>query len=270
MVHDEKLKVYQSLSRRQDGVPGIDGGSLFMSAPDYTKIDKYWLLSKESYANYMPKRVVVHLSDILWKYFPDVMGGLAAKDSGHVRPSFEWIHKIPCVKMDVHGLDTMEKDETSIQGSAEVIDELLKQTGLSATGLSGGNRVVIHAGDLGTIMKVGSLKQLRVRDFEHNRLKFLEKVDGVLHLEMAAKDLLFQAHWGREDGMDPGSLCQLKHVLGVKGVNSSMPEYNTCKRFTRICGKGYALAALASELKVSGGLAGFAKFADLVVLIGCV
>lgn len=29
------------------------------------------------------------------------------------------------------------------------------------------------------------------------------------------------AHWGRADGMDPGSLCHLKHVLGSKGIKHS-------------------------------------------------
>jgi len=79
--------------------------------------------------------------------------------------------------------------------------------------------------------------QLRIRDFEHNRLNFLERVDGIFHLEMAAEDLLFRGHWGREDGMDVGSLCHLKHVLGTKGVSANMPEYNTCKRFSHICGE---------------------------------
>ncbi|RPB24665.1 hypothetical protein L211DRAFT_848511 [Terfezia boudieri ATCC MYA-4762] len=245
---DEKMRIYMDLQVYEEGVPSLDGRFLFASCLDYTKIDKYWLLSKDSYAEHMPNRLVVHLSDILWKYFPIVMQELAAREPGHTRPSFEWIHRIPCVRMDVNALDTLEKDETSIQGSAEVINKLLEQTGLSSIRLAG--RVVLHVGDLGTMLKVSALKQLRVRDFEHNKLNYLAKLDGIFHLEMAAEDLLFRGHWGREDGMDPGSLCQLKHVLAVKGVTAGMPEYNTCKRFTNICGEGHALAAVASELKV--------------------
>lgn len=57
-----------------------------------------------------------------------------------------------------------------------------------------------------------------------------------------------RAHWGREDGMDPGSLCHLKHVLGLKGVTAAKAEYNTCKRFTSLCAKAFALAAFCEIL----------------------
>jgi len=105
---------------------------------------------------YMLARVVVHLSEILWKYLPGVMKELdkelTGKGLGYWWPSFRDIHKIHPVVMDVHALDTMEKDETSITGTSEVIEELLKQTGLDPHTLS--RRVVLHAGDLGTILKV--------------------------------------------------------------------------------------------------------------------
>ena len=89
-----------------------------------------------------------------------------------------------------------------------------------------------------------------MRDFEDNRLEFMERMDGVFHLQMASYDCLFRAHWGREDGMDPGSLCHLKHVLGIKGLNSNMPEFNMSRRFIRTCGEAAALAAICTEMDV--------------------
>lgn len=101
------------------------------------------------------------------------------------------------------------------------------------------------------VFKVAGLKRLRVRDFEHNRLGFLSKLDGIFHMEMAAEDLLFRAHWGRDDAMDPSSLSHFRHVLNMKGIGPKMQEYNSSKRFTRICGEGFALALMAMELQVN-------------------
>ncbi|RPB18337.1 hypothetical protein L211DRAFT_854209 [Terfezia boudieri ATCC MYA-4762] len=242
---DEKMNIYDGLMEFEEGKPGLETRKLFLEAPDYSKIDKFWLLSKDSYAEYVPARLVVHLSEILWKHVLTVMKeldkDLTSKGLHYQRPSFEEIYKIYPVVMDVYALDTMEKDETSISGTGEVIEELLKQTRLDSHVLAG--RMILHAGDLGTMLK------LRIRDFKYNQLNFLAKLDSMFHLEIAAEDLLFRAYWGQEDGMDPGSLCHLKYVLGTKGVTSSMPQYNTCKRFTRICGEGYILAAIASELE---------------------
>lgn len=96
--------------------------------------------------------------------------------------------------------------------------------------------------------QVGALKEYQMRDFEDNRLMYLERVDELFHAQMATYDAIFRAHWGREDGMDPASLCQVKHILGVKGLTANMPEFNMCRRFVRTCGEGFALAAISSEL----------------------
>lgn len=104
------------------------------------------------------------------------------------------------------------------------------------------------AGDLFTLIKIEALQNIRVRDFRYNRHEYIIKFPGAFHLEMAAQDALFRAHWGREDGMDPGSLCHLKHVLGLKGITATKAEYNTCKRFTSLCAKAFALAAFCEIL----------------------
>ena len=49
----------------------------------------------------------------------------------------------------------------------------------------------------------------------------------------------------RNEGIDPGSLCHLKQVLGITAMKA---EYNTCKRFTSLCGKAFALAAFCEIL----------------------
>lgn len=99
----------------------------------------------------------------------------------------------------MHALSTLELDETSIEGTSAILSELLKQAGLSPDQVNG--RGFVHAGDLGTLMKVEGLKKLRVRDFAENRLNYLVRMDGMFHTEMAAEDLLFRVHWGREEGL---------------------------------------------------------------------
>lgn len=145
------MRSYVGLSNPEEPNVGLEGQYLFKQIPDYTTVNKMWLLSKDSYAEYMPQRVVVHMSDILWKYFPKALSALGKKD-GHVRPSFENIYMIKPVKMDVHALDTMELDETSIAGTAAVIDSVMNQLGLSSRELVG--RVILNSGDLGTLLKV--------------------------------------------------------------------------------------------------------------------
>ncbi|KAF8451753.1 hypothetical protein BGX38DRAFT_1180905, partial [Terfezia claveryi] len=58
--------------------------------------------------------------------------------------------------MDVHALKTIELDETSISRSAEIIEALLKDARLMGQDLN--ERIVLHAGDLGTMLKVGTLR----------------------------------------------------------------------------------------------------------------
>ncbi|RPB29288.1 hypothetical protein L211DRAFT_844289 [Terfezia boudieri ATCC MYA-4762] len=175
---DEKMNIYDGLMGFEEGKPGLEARKLVLE-----------LLSKDSYAEYVPARLVVHLSEILWKHVPAVMKeldkDLTSKGLNYQRPSFEEIHKIYPVVMDVYALDTMEKDETSISGTGEVIEELLKQTGLDPHVLAG--RTILHAGDLGTMLKVSALKQLWIRDFKHNQLNFLAKLDAIAS-ELEASD----------------------------------------------------------------------------------
>ncbi|KAF8461983.1 hypothetical protein BDZ91DRAFT_850768 [Kalaharituber pfeilii] len=251
----EYEEVYAELMSKsaQGSPPGMDMKLLKKTVINYEGIDRLWLLSMQSYAEYMPYRMVVHLSDVLWKFFGDVLKAKVSqakkdKRAYSARPEFEKIYQIPLMKSEVHALSSLELDETSIEGTAQILDALHRETEMTVESFLG--RAVVHAGDLGTLMKVETLKQLRMREFVHNRHNHLVRHEGLFHMEMAAEDMLFRAHWGREDGMDPGSLCHLKHVLGLKGINGEMPEYNACRRFTRTCGEGFILAAICTEARV--------------------
>jgi len=124
-MYDKAEEIYRGLKDYEKGKPGLEGRFLFCDKPDYDRIDKIWLLSKDSYAEYMPGRVLVHLSDILWKHFLNVMSEWSKKHPGVVRPTFDSVYQIAPIKMDIHALETMELDETSIPGSAEIIETLL-------------------------------------------------------------------------------------------------------------------------------------------------
>lgn len=220
---------------------GIDRKILFREIPDYEGIDSLWALSIDSLSEYMPSRAVVHLSDVLWEFFPEVLRKM--KD---VRPTICGGYQIPLHRSQVHGMKTQPIDESTIPGISDILDASLVE--LDINKYEAMDRGWFVAGDLFTLIKIEALQNVRVRDFRYNRHEYVLKLPGAFHLEMAAEDALFRAHWGREDGMDPGSLCHLKHVLGLKGITATKAEYNTCKRFTAVCAKSFALAAFCEIL----------------------
>lgn len=222
---------------------GIERKILFREIPTYEGIDSLWALLIQALSEYIPSRAVVHLSDVLWEFMPEVLGKM--KDI-RPRPTVHEGYQIPLHKSEVHGMKTQPFDEATISGMSDILDASLEE--LDINKYEAMDRGWLIAGDLFTLLKIDALQNVRVRDFRYNQHEYVIKLPVAFHLEMAAEDALFRAHWGREDGMDPGSLCHLKHVLGLKGINAAKAEYNTCKRFTSICAKSFALAAFCEVL----------------------
>lgn len=202
---------------------------------------KAWALSIMSLTDYIPTRIVVHLCDVLWEFMPEVLGTM--KD---VRPMVVGGYEIPLHQSDVHGMRTFPFDESTLPGISDILDGCLKEIGVNK--YEALYRKWLVVGNLFTLLKIEALREIQVRDFCYNRHEYAVKTLGAFHMEMAAEDALFRAYWGHEDEMDPGSLCHLKYVLRVKGISASIPEYNSCKRFSNTCAKGFALAAFCEIL----------------------
>lgn len=228
---------------------GLESNLLFKGAEsDLLNLNREWALSVNSLAKYLPQRNLVHLAEILRKDCEEEVE--AMNKLGVSRPSFVDYHKIVPKPADVRALSTLKFNKMSLEGTGQVTDALRKDLGRGPLQFLG--CAVLVGGDLGTQDKINSLKQARIRDLETERLKHLVLIPEMLHTGMAAQDMLVSAHWGREDGQEPGSLCNLKHVLGYKGMNSSNLKYNATKRLTQIYTQGLAIAAVCELIEATG------------------
>ncbi|KAI0344970.1 hypothetical protein BDW22DRAFT_1370596 [Trametopsis cervina] len=163
----------------------------------------------------------------------------------HGGPSFERFRKavatslpvtedqIPLHKSEYFPLPTMNIDESSTVGNAEVIDAISNSLGYDRTTPEYTNTVKIYSGD--------QLSMARLRTVGHNRLGHdalchahinMVQATGHFHGQMHVVSGCLETHWGLPSAgvRDPGSLSFHNTVLDRKPILlSSPPPYQTCR-----------------------------------------
>ncbi|KAF8467164.1 hypothetical protein BDZ91DRAFT_793569 [Kalaharituber pfeilii] len=243
------MKAYESLIKQEQSVdgtilPGIRRDILFKE-PNYDEVTVLDILDLEGLAVYLPLRARESIEWVLWKHFSEVLS--ESRINGHRVTKFVYNgNRLEPRQIEVYPLPTMDLDETTIDGTASIIEEIRKLVGVTPKEMVG--RAMLHARDQGTLMKVKSLKKMRIRDFVHNRLEDLFRIDGLFHVQIGVVDMMMRAHWGRKDGLDPASMCKLATVLGRTRVTEEKAEYNAGKRFQECFWEGHILAIIAKEM----------------------
>ncbi|KAF8469980.1 hypothetical protein BDZ91DRAFT_791971 [Kalaharituber pfeilii] len=244
------IKAYESLIKREESengkiLPGIRREILYKK-PNYNEVTALDILDLDGLADYLPLRAKESIEWVLWKHFGEVLS--ESRINGHRVTKFVYNGgRLEPNQTEVYPLPTMDLDETTIDGTASIIEEIRRLAGVTSKEMLG--RSMLHAGDQGTLMKVKSLKKMRIRDFIHNRLDDLFRVDGLFHVQMGVVDMMMRAHWGRKDGLDPASMCKFVTVLGRTRVTEEKTEYNAGKRFQECYWEGHVLAIIAKEME---------------------
>ncbi|KAL1686720.1 hypothetical protein GGG16DRAFT_63723 [Schizophyllum commune] len=134
------------------------------------------------------------------------------------------VDQIPLHKTEQYPLPAMETDESSIDGTLEVVHEIFESLGMTSEDWRKHGLLFVD-GDLLTMQLVDKLQSARRNSTDDvDALRFLIQRFGLFHSQMAAGRMVVNEHWGKPNSPWPGSLwwsnTQLKRkkmAAGWKG-----------------------------------------------------
>ncbi|KAH9938037.1 uncharacterized protein B0H18DRAFT_965183 [Fomitopsis serialis] len=136
--------------------------------------------------------------------------------------------KIPVHTTDVFPLPTMEIDESTIVGNAEVTKSMFSAVGLDMASDTFTRTVKLIAGDQLSIARIRSLTRNRAgHDSFANSYLWAVVMPGIFHYKMAATHGFMELHYGRNTSPgNPGSLAFHNNLLDRKPiVLTSLPSF---------------------------------------------
>lgn len=141
--------------------------------------------------------------------------------------------QIPVHKTEVAPLPTMNINESSIVGNADVFEAMFTELGHDVNSQKFFDEVRIVAGDQLSISNARSLTASRIgHDRPSQAYANVVGLLGLFHGQIHKTFGVLQTHWGSQTrgANDPGSLSFHNTVLNRKPiVLSSLPPYRTCK-----------------------------------------
>ncbi|KAA1476504.1 hypothetical protein DENSPDRAFT_785151 [Dentipellis sp. KUC8613] len=142
-------------------------------------------------------------------------------------------HKIPVHKTPVYPLPTMNINEASTSGNAEVVDAILKELRIDTSKPEFAEKLRPIAGDQLSIARLRSVAASRAgNEGGASAMDWALNTPGLFHYKMAASHGILQNHLGEanHDLNNPGSLSAHNTVLKRKPiVLSSLPPFRTCR-----------------------------------------
>ena len=120
------------------------------------------------------------LCDVLWKWFEKEMepNPIPGKRERIFRKS---VHQLPLRKTRIRVGPTLEIDEGTVPGNIQVLEEMVGYMGLDMKNLM--DKLIVHVGDMSTVVMQRNAKDYRKRDVEHRRLAHVDPWPGFLHTE---------------------------------------------------------------------------------------
>ncbi|TFY51470.1 hypothetical protein EVJ58_g10547 [Rhodofomes roseus] len=136
--------------------------------------------------------------------------------------------KIPVHMTEVFPLPTMEIDESTIVGNAEVTKSMFSAVGLDMASDTFTRTVKLIAGDQLSISRLRALTRNRAgHDSFANSYLWAVVIPGIFHYKMAATHGFMEVHYGRNTSPgNPGSLAFHNNLLDRKPiVLTSLPSF---------------------------------------------
>lgn len=150
-------------------------------------------------------------------------------------------------RSDLHCLPTMGLDETTIDGTAMVLEEILQYCGVEQAQLL--NRSVLASGDQMSNARMRKLKELRVRDDILERYEWAIPKPGPLHISMAYLQGFLKVHMMGKSGKDPTSLVRFAATLARSRLSEDgkIIDFNAANRFVTQAWEAHVLAAAVAQ-----------------------
>jgi hypothetical protein len=153
-----------------------------------------------------------------------------------------------------HTCPTMPIDETTIDGTGDVLETLLEYAGTSSGQLTDENRVLFCYGDQLTLKNLKALKEMRIREADTDRFTFAVGKPGFLHISMAMFNAVMRCNWGHTGGgRDPSCLSRFAAILGRSKANETASDFQASYRLIDHVLRGFVGAALMTRASVLAG-----------------
>ena len=226
--------------RRATRTPGIDMGKLFRKNPNYLSLRPLDVICSESLQGFYVSTVKAHLCAVLSRHC-----GHALKENPNcstIRPyEMETLYQVPIEPSEIFTLPTLDLDESTIDGNAAVLEELIREIGLPLEDILG--TAIAVSGDQMTLSRIRSVQELRIRDEPEHRASYVSPWMGFLHYGFAAVDVVKRCNRGQYGGGDPGSIETLVQLLGRTGILDARPNFNATHRLIEEMCDSYILSA---------------------------
>lgn len=217
----------------------LESKHLFRNVPDFEHVNTLDILSPDSVDKYYPAMVKGHLTSVLRKYCTEaIQQNPNCTLKGYEVPV---IFQIPTNKSEIFTLPTLDLDESTIDGNAEIMEQLIREIGMKLEDMV--NLTVPISGDQMTLIRMRTVKDLRMRDEPEHRADHVYPWMGFLHFGFAAADTVKRCNLGGKSGRDPASFTKLCGILGRTRVLDSKPDYNATHRLIVQIMEAHMLAA---------------------------
>lgn len=118
--------------------------------------------------------------------------------------------------------NTMHIEEASVQGNEEVIQEIMKQLGITSAEQQrkfAQENVLVWVGDQLTVVRIRSIKKNHCEDLNSfERLENIQEAFGWFHLQLCFEHNLHNQYYGTQS--TPGSIAQAATTLHRKGLGT--------------------------------------------------
>jgi roadblock/LC7 domain-containing protein len=157
---------------------------------------------------------------------------------------------LPADRTDMHCLPTMNLDETTIDGTAMVMEDIMEYCGVQPDELL--TRSVFATGDQLSNARVRAVKDLRIRDNVEDRHEWAVPKPGLLHVSMAYVQGFLKCHMAGTSGKDPTSLTRFAAMLARTRLtpDGKLIDFNAANRFVTAAWEAHVIAAAETQANV--------------------
>ncbi|KAI1783591.1 hypothetical protein LXA43DRAFT_320644 [Ganoderma leucocontextum] len=158
-----------------------------------------------------------HLEDILLDFYPALRARL-----GDALPEGPNVLAIPLHKTEQYPLPAMHIDESSLAGTIDVMDTIIRKTLKLSEAEVRKHGLFICAGDQLSVSLLDKASASRRDDVSllDNLSQYTIGQLGLFHVKMAADRMVTNEFWGRPNGKSPWSLWRMNTVLGRKAISA--------------------------------------------------
>lgn len=157
-----------------------------MEEVNYNELDPLVILGFHSIGEFWEGQIVGLLHDVLWKWCEKEMemNPIAGNRERVLRKT---VHQLELRKTRLRIGPTIEIDEETVPGNIQVMEGMVEEyMGLDLKSLA--DKLMVHVGDMATVVMQRNAKDSRKRDVIHRRLTHVDTWPGFLHTEFGKLD----------------------------------------------------------------------------------